>query len=71
MRVHKREKIVTQARIDLMEAVIQWAGKHELTDCEFVSVINSVLSDQLGSWAKYKIREERHGNTNTPGGRAD
>jgi hypothetical protein len=68
MKMHKRERVVNQARIDLSQAILDWAGEHKLTDGEYVSVLNGVLSDQIGSWAKYKIREERHGNTDTPGG---
>jgi len=67
--MHKRERVVTEARIGLSQAILDWAEKHDgLTDGEYVSVLSGVLSDQLGSWAKYKIRAERHGNTDTPGG---
>lgn len=71
MRTHPRVAIVTQARAALTEAVLRWDREHAagLTDGEWVGVISGVLGDQLGHWAKYTIRAERHpDDPDKPGG---
>jgi hypothetical protein len=76
IRVHPRERIVSEARIELQEVVLDWQKKHStetddpLTLMEALSVINDVLSSTLGHAFKYEIRYERHGNYDKPGGEA-
>jgi hypothetical protein len=69
-RLHPRERIVSEARIELVRAVLDWREKHdELTDGELFSIVGGVLGDQITSMAKYLIREERHpGEPDKPGG---
>lgn len=67
-RIHPRERIVTEARLELMNAINDIRKKYELTTGEHMQVVNSELSSVFGSIAKYSIREERHGNSETPGG---
>lgn len=42
--------------------------KHGLTEAEKLRVVNAIASDWIAGVAKYAIRDERHGNTSTPGG---
>lgn len=68
-RLHKRESIVNSARVDLLQKVIDWQQDHEdLTNGEYIALLNSVFSDLIGTWAKYHIREERHGGSDKAGG---
>lgn len=68
MRLHPREQPVTEARIDLMQRYLDWQRAHDLTDAEHLSVVAGVFGDSIGNIAKYQIRQERHGDTDTPGG---
>jgi hypothetical protein len=73
MRLHPREALVREARIELHQAVLDWLRKEEvseLTAYEEVMVVTSVLSQVITGAMKYAIREERHGDAETPGGLA-
>jgi hypothetical protein len=63
---HPREVLVQEAELNLREAILKVTK--DLTEAESLRVVNSVMSSHIGSVAKYAIREERHGNTETPGG---
>jgi hypothetical protein len=70
MRLHEREAIVRQAEIDLREKMTEFANEFadKLTTWEYMRVVHGVLSDDIGSQIKYAIRDERHGDTDKPGG---
>lgn len=70
MKLHEREEIVRVAELALREAVHTWCNEHgdDLTTGEELRVVQKVLSVHLSTMAKYMIREERHGDTGTPGG---
>ena len=59
-KLHPRERIVAEAKVGIAREVF----KHELTYGERLAI----LSELLSTAAKYQIRLERHGNTDTPGG---
>lgn len=67
-RMHPREQKVNSAKHDLLEAWMKAYEKYELTTGEMLRVLTEFNSDQVGSIAKYAIREERHGRTDKPGG---
>lgn len=58
MRIHPRYFIVRKAGLDISEAIITAAEKHELTPAEIVSI----LLEQTQFANKYCLRQERHGN---------
>jgi hypothetical protein len=71
IRMHKREQLVQDAEIALMDAINEWYRSDavaKLTEWELVSLLSSQLSNRLGGIAKYAIRDERHGDRNKPGG---
>lgn len=70
MRIHEREVRVEKASADLRRAVLDAVAElpGDLTDGEYVRIINGISYELIAGWAKYKIREERHGDTDTPGG---
>jgi hypothetical protein len=66
-KIHKREDIVNKATSVLRDCLLEQRKK--LTDGEYLKVVATVLSDSIGSFAKYVIREERHPNDpDKPGG---
>jgi len=67
-RIHEREKLVTAAEIELRKATMKAA--EDLTQGEYLRVLVNVLAGVISSIAKYAIREERHGDPDTPGGLA-
>ena len=67
-KIHKRERLVIQAECDLARALTDVWEKYDLTSAEMLRVAASVLGGHVSSHAKYEIREERHGNIDTPGG---
>jgi hypothetical protein len=67
-RIHEREKPVREAECELRQAILDVEKKHDLTEAELLRVVNGVCSETIGSIAKYHIRFERHGDTDTPGG---
>lgn len=70
MKVHPREERVRVARTALAEAISRVVENCKLTWGEQLSVVNGAASDFISSMAKFAIRDERHGNIDTPGGRA-
>jgi hypothetical protein len=66
--IHPRERIVNEAEIDLAHALLGVWEKHDLTDAEMLRVVAAVFGRHVASNAKYRIREERHGDTDKPGG---
>lgn len=70
LRIHERERLVRDAESKLNGALIDVFKAADLTEGEELRVISSVFGGWLSSIAKFKIREERHGNATTPGGLA-
>lgn len=68
MKIHPRELLVRQAENDLRIALLDIKTRHGLTEAEALRMINTATSEWIGGVAKHSIREERHGNTDTPGG---
>ncbi len=73
MKIHKREKIVTEAQRELIERIFKWKKRwvynDKLTDGEELRVLASLHSDWLATKAKYMIRDERHpDDPDRPGG---
>lgn len=67
MRIHPREQIVDQARLQIASAILSASKVHDLTDGE----LTAILAGELSSLAKYQIRQERHPNDpDKPGGLA-
>jgi len=66
--IHPRERLVTQAECDLSRALMAVWEKYDLTNAEMLRVTASVLGGHISRHAKYRIREERHGDPNKPGG---
>lgn len=60
--------MVNKARLDLMEQMIAWQKRHDLTSAEWGSLITAMLNRELGNHFKHEIRHERHGDYDTPGG---
>ncbi len=51
----------------LASALVDIVKKYDLTEAEALRLVVSEFSAWIGLVAKYAIREERHGNTDTPG----
>jgi len=68
VRIHPREEIVRGAENGIRLALADIVQEHKLTEAEALRVVNAALSDWIGGVAKFAIREERHGNSDTPGG---
>ena len=65
--IHPRERLVDEAEQQLRMSLIS-LHKLGLTTGEFLQVVSNVLGGEVRSIARYAIRVERHGNTETPGG---
>lgn len=65
MKLHKRTRIVDQARLEFDQFLIDLAQKHELTYGELFSMFGHAIANH----AKYQIRSERH--PNSPGKKGD
>lgn len=70
MKVHPREAIVEGARRRIELAVAEVFQQAKLTTAEQIRVITAVMAGELQGIAKYAIRQERHGDSDTPGGLA-
>ncbi len=70
--IHPREAICTNAEDDLFSKIIiwrrMWRKVSGLTATEEMSIIQHVLSSQVGGAFKHAIRVERHGTADKPGG---
>lgn len=69
-KLHEREAVVREAKLKLSEAVQEWGKGHDLTQFEYLQVVQGVLGDEILGACKYAIRVERHGDPNKPGGLA-
>lgn len=67
MRIHPREKIVTEAE-HLLEDTVLKVLRMDLTSAEYVSVLSHVLNTAIQRHTKFAIRLERHGTTDKEGG---
>ena len=54
-KLHPRHEPVVLAGIDISKAIREAAQKYELTYAELISI----LAQQIASWTKSEIREER------------
>ena len=70
MRLHPREELVRDSRLELMNRLADWNEKHteELTEVEWIQIITSCFSWEMSTFCKFAIREERHGDADKPGG---
>lgn len=68
MRLHQRETLVREVKNKLSKAFLDTFKDAELTNAEELKIVVEVSSDWIGSILKYQIRDERHGNSDTPGG---
>lgn len=71
VRLHPRERIVTDARLELNKVIDAWYTKYDdhLTAGEVLGVIGDVLGSEVTRLAKYMVRTERHPDSpDTPGG---
>jgi hypothetical protein len=66
--VHPREELVRLAEKKILDAVQR--ATESLTTAETIRVVTNTLSEVILGIVKYRIRRERHGNTDTPGGLA-
>ena len=71
LRLHERELLVRKAEGEVRAAFLDALRKHDLTGGEELRVVSSVLADYLQTFAKYAIREERHGDASKAGGLQD
>lgn len=69
-KLHPRELVIRSAEHVLREALIE-VGKLDLTQLEYIQLMQNVLGGEILTVCKYGIRFERHGNTDTPGGLTD
>jgi len=67
-KMHSREVIVRTAQRDLDSAFLDIWKKHDLTEGEMIKIVSNFSNSHIAGAAKYMIREERHGNSETPGG---
>jgi len=67
VKIHPRERITGRAST-LLRKAIRDLQQFDLTDAEYTSVLMDVLANEILGHTKYLIREERHGDTETPGG---
>lgn len=67
-RIHHREKQVNTAKLDLSQALLDITTKHDLTDAETLRIVAQVAYEHVGGLAKHWIRQERHGDSDKPGG---
>ncbi len=65
---HKRDKIVRDAEQMVRQALFDHTKN--LTEGEYLRVVCAVFGDAVSTTAKYIIRHERHGDSDTPGGLA-
>lgn len=66
--IHPREKLVNKAEREIENTISNILEKHDLTVAEELRVLAAVLGNRIGMTAKFMIREERHGDTDKPGG---
>ena len=64
MSLHPRYFIVGKAKVEFTEAVEKIVAKHDLTIAEVISMV----AEYLSTYAKYRIRAERHPNNPDKGG---
>ena len=75
-RIHPREQNTNLIQSKIVQAIyeaVEAAEEEmdfELTRGETIRVLSGAFHEILGSWAKYMIRDERHGDANKPGGQA-
>lgn len=68
MKIHQREQTVRAAELELRCAINDTIKKHKLTSGESLRVVITIAYEWIGNMARYAIREERHGDSDKPGG---
>lgn len=68
MKIHPREALVREAENKIRLVYVE--ALKGLTTCEAISVVNHMAFTEIGGMMKFAIREERHGDTDKPGGLA-
>ena len=58
LKLHPRHFIVNKAALEISKAILDATSNYKLTYGE----LTRILASELGSLAKYQIREERHPN---------
>jgi hypothetical protein len=66
MKLHDRTRMVAIAQCDIELGILKIADANELTCGELMSILGRVLTN----FAKYQIREERHGDASKKGDEA-
>lgn len=62
MKRNPRASQVARAKVDLELLILKFAGEHDMTDIELLQALTSMQQSTL----KYMLREERHGDQDTP-----
>jgi hypothetical protein len=70
LQIHEREHQCIMAALALRQMLMTLTRDYNLTDAEEFQMVSSVLGDYSRDHAKYWIRQERHGKTDSPGGLA-
>ncbi len=68
--MHERELVVKEVQLKLSKYLCDTMLESDLTYGEQLRVLAEVYGNWIAGIAKYMIREERHGDTNRPGGLA-
>ena len=64
MKLHPRERIVSDADREIQQALLDIGEKYNLTYAEYMMILSGVLAHIT----KYEIRWERHGDMEKEGG---
>lgn len=59
MRLHPREEVVTRARVDLMEKLLDWRRDHDLTTAELFSILGQHLGKRRTGWIFREVHRLR------------
>lgn len=67
MKIHPREELLDKAE-RILSIAVRDVLEMDLTNAEYIQVLNTVYNGAIGRRLKYMIRYERHGNGDKPGG---
>ena len=68
MKIHPRELVTQQARLDLTNAFLKIAQEHQLTPTEEAQVVEKFSHAEQANFLNRCLRLERHGDEETPSG---
>ena len=60
MRRHPRSLVTQQAAGELSQALVAIWERHQLTDVEYLRLVNEVASQAIDRLSRFWLREERH-----------